>query len=83
LTLKEEHRLRMFENRDLRRIFEPKRNGVVGRWRKVHNEELHNFYSPSMIRIIKSRRMRWMGRRGMYSFGGKVRRKGTTRKTKS
>jgi hypothetical protein len=58
LTIREEHRLRMFENRVLRRIFGPKRNEVTGGWRELHNEELHNFYSsPSIIRIIKSRRM--------------------------
>jgi hypothetical protein len=50
----------VFENRVLRRIFGPKRNGVTGRWRKLLNEELHNLYSsPSIIRIIKPRRMRW------------------------
>jgi hypothetical protein len=60
LTVREEYRLRVFENRVLRRIFEPKRDGVTGGWRKLHNEELHNLYtSPSIIRIIKSRRMRW------------------------
>jgi hypothetical protein len=52
----------MFENRVLRRIFGPKRAGVTGGWRKLHNEELHNLYSSSsVIRIIKSRRMRWVG----------------------
>jgi hypothetical protein len=52
----------VFENRVLRRIFGPKRGGVMGRWRKLHNEELHNLYSsPSIIRIIKSRRMRQVG----------------------
>jgi hypothetical protein len=52
----------VFENRVLRRIFGPKRDGVTGGWRKLHNEELHNLYSsPSIIRIIKSRRIRWMG----------------------
>jgi hypothetical protein len=62
LTLKEEHRLRVFENRVLRRIFRPKRNEVVGEWRKLHTEELRELYSsPSIIRIIKSRRMRWAG----------------------
>jgi hypothetical protein len=62
LTLKEEHRLRVFENRELRRIFGPKRNEVTGGWRKLHNEELHDLYSSlSIIRIIKSRRMRWVG----------------------
>jgi hypothetical protein len=71
--LEEEHRLRVFENRVLRRIFGPKRDEVTGGWRKLHNEELHKLYSsPSVIRIIKSRRMRWvgcvarMGRRGTH-----------------
>jgi hypothetical protein len=58
LTLREEHKLRVFENRVLRRIFEPKRDEVTGEWRKLHNEELHDLYSsPSIIRIIKVRRM--------------------------
>jgi hypothetical protein len=53
----------VFENRVLRRIFGPKRGGVTRGWRKLHNEELHNLYSsPSIIRIMKSRRMRWAGR---------------------
>jgi hypothetical protein len=61
-TLREEHKLRVFEKRVLRRIFRPKRDGVTGGWRKLHNEELHNLYSsPSIIRIMKSRRMRWVG----------------------
>jgi hypothetical protein len=52
----------VFENRVLRRIFGPKRDEVTGAWRKLHNEELHDLYSsPSIIRIIKSRRMRWTG----------------------
>jgi hypothetical protein len=56
LRVREEHKLRVFENRVLR-IFGPKRGGVTGGWRKLHNEELHNLYSsPSMIRIIMSRR---------------------------
>jgi hypothetical protein len=60
LIAREEHRLRVFENRVLRRIFGPKRNEVMGEWRKLHNEELRDLYSsPSIIRIIKSRRMRW------------------------
>jgi hypothetical protein len=61
LTLREERRLRVFENRVLRRIFGPKREEVTGSSRKLHNEELHNFYtSPSIIRMIKSgMMMRW------------------------
>jgi hypothetical protein len=52
----------VFENRVLRRIFGPKRDEVKGEWRKLHNEELHDLYSsPSIIRIIKPRRMRWAG----------------------
>jgi hypothetical protein len=73
LTLREEHRLRVFENRVLRRIFGPRRDEMTGDWRKLHNEELHNFYSSSnIIRMKKSRRMRRarnvarMGRRGMH-----------------
>jgi hypothetical protein len=62
LTVREEHKLRVFEKRVFRRIFGPKRDRVTGGWRKLHNEELHNLYSsPSKIRIIKSRRMRWAG----------------------
>jgi hypothetical protein len=62
LTLREEHRLRVFENRVLRRVFGPKRGEVTGEWRKLHNEELRDLYpSPSIIRIIKSRKIRWAG----------------------
>jgi hypothetical protein len=61
LTLREEHRLRVFENRVLRRIFGPKRD-EDGSWRKLHNDELHSLYSsPNIVRVIKSRRMRWAG----------------------
>jgi hypothetical protein len=61
LTLKEEHRLRVFENKMLRRIFGPKKDGVTGGWRKLLNEELLDLYSSGIIRIIKSSRMRWVG----------------------
>jgi hypothetical protein len=62
LTLREEHRLRVFENRVLRRIFGPKRDDVTGEWRKLHDEELRILYSsPNIIRQIKSRRIRWAG----------------------
>jgi hypothetical protein len=57
LTLREEHRLRVFENRVMR-IFGPKRDEMMGGWRKLHDEELHNLYSsPSIIRMVKSRRI--------------------------
>jgi hypothetical protein len=60
--LKEERRLRVFENRVLRRILGPKRDEVAGEWRKLHNEELNDLYcSPNIIWVIKSRRMGWAG----------------------
>jgi hypothetical protein len=62
LTLREEHRLKVFENRVLRRIFGPKRAEVTGRWRKLHIEELHGLYSSSsIVRVINSRMMRRAG----------------------
>jgi len=74
LTLREVRRLRVFENRVWRRIFGPKRDEVTREWRKLHNEELNDLYSSSsIVRVIKSRRMRWAGhvapmgeRRGVY-----------------
>jgi len=75
LILREEHRLRVFENREPRRKFGPKRDEVTGEWRKLHNEKLSDLYcSPNTVRVIKSRRMRWAGhvvrmgeRRGVYT----------------
>jgi hypothetical protein len=65
LTLREEHRLRVFEKRVLWRIFGPKRDEVTGGCRKLHNEELHDLYSlPSTVRVSKARRMRWAGHGG-------------------
>jgi hypothetical protein len=73
LTLREEHRLRVFVTRVLRRISGQKRTEVTGGWRRLHNEELHNVYSsPSIIRMIKSMSMKWvrhvarMGQRNTY-----------------
>ena len=62
LTLREERRLRVFENKVLRRVFGPKRNELTGEWRKLRNEELNNLYSlRNIVRVVKSRRMRWAG----------------------
>ena len=78
LTLREERRLKVFENRVLRRIFRPKRDEVTGEWRKLHNVELNDLYpSPNVVRVIKSRR--WAGHvarmgegRGVYRVGGET-----------
>jgi hypothetical protein len=60
--LREGRRLRVFENRVLKRILGPKRDEVTGEWRKLHNEELNNLYSLfNIVRVVKSRRMRWAG----------------------
>jgi hypothetical protein len=71
--LREEHIPRVFENRVLRRTFGPKGDEVTGEWRKLHNGELHNFYSsPDIIRQIKSRRMRWAGQVARMGRGKNV-----------
>jgi hypothetical protein len=62
LTLREGRKLGVFDNRVLRRIFGPKRDEVAGEWRKLNTEELIDLYSsPNIVRVIKSRRMRWAG----------------------
>ena len=74
LTLREERTVRVFENRVLRIIFGPKRDKIIGAWRKLHKEELNDLYSsPSIVHVIKLSRMRWVGhaahtgdRRGVY-----------------
>jgi hypothetical protein len=63
LVLNEERRLRVFENRVLRIIFEAEREEIAGGWRKLHNEELHNMYSPlNIVRVVNLRRIRWVRR---------------------
>jgi len=62
MTLRGEHRLRVFDNRVLRRVFGPKRDEVPGEWRKLHNEELSDLYSlHNIMRVVKPRRIRWAG----------------------
>jgi hypothetical protein len=81
MTLKDEHRprLRVFENRVLRRIFGPKRDEITGEWRRLHNKELYALYSSqNIIWVIKPRRLRWAGHvarmeeRCMQGFGGET-----------
>ena len=84
LTLREERKLRVFENLVLRRIFGPRRDEITGEWRRLHNEELNDFYSsPNIVRVIKSIRMRWAGhvarmgeKRGCIGFWWGNRREG-------
>jgi len=85
--LREERKLRVFENMLLRRIFGPRRDEVTGEWTRLHNEELKDLYSsPNIVRVIKSIRMRWVGHvahmgeeRGVVlSLGGEIGRKETT-----
>ena len=92
LTLWEERRLRVFGNGVVRRIFGPKRDEGRGEWGKLHNEELNDLYcSSNIIRVIKSRRMIWVGHvarmggqeRSIQDFGGETRGKETTRKTQA
>jgi hypothetical protein len=90
LTLREEHRLWVFENRVLRRILGPKGDDVTGEGRKLRNEELHNFYStPDIIRQVKANEVggacgkHGSGEKSVQCFGGKARRKETTWKIKA
>jgi hypothetical protein len=80
----------VFENRVLRRIFGPKKDDLMGEWRKLHNEELHNLYSsPDIIRQVKANEVGWVcgphgrGEKSVKGFGGKAQRKETIWKTKA
>ena len=89
LTLREERKLRVFENKVLRRIFGPRRDEVMGDWRRLHIEELNDLNSsPNIVWVVKSRRMRWAGHvarmceeRWLYSLAGEGRRKETNGET--
>jgi hypothetical protein len=90
LTLREDHRLRVFENRVPRIIFGRKRDEVTGEWRKLHSEELHNLcLSPDIIKQVKANEVggacgkHGKGEKSVQGFGGKVRRKETTWKTRA
>ena len=73
LTLREERKLRVFENMVLRKIFGPRRDEVTGEWRRLHNEELNDLYSsPNIVRVIKWRRMRWAGHMARMGEGSGV-----------
>ena len=73
--MREERRLSVFENRVLRRVFGPKRDEVTGEWRTLHNEELSELFSlPNIVRVVKSRRMRWAGHVGRMGQGRGVHR---------
>ena len=75
LTLREERRLRVFENRVLMRVFGPKRDEVTGEWRKLYKYELSDFYTlPNIVRVVKSRRMRWAGHAACMGEGRGVHR---------
>jgi hypothetical protein len=83
--LREKHRLRVFENRVLRKIFGPRRDEVTVEWGKLHNDELNGLYSlPSIVRVIKSKTMGWAGHVArIQAFGGETQRKEATWETQA